>query len=1018
MTVGNRPRLLCGTALGVTFGLAGLTAPSFALAQAALPTDSTAAQKPGGNEVETLTIVGSRIRRDNFNSPSPVEVITHEETTIAGFNSTTDVLQGTAVTGGTAQINNAFGNFVTDGGPGANTIGLRGLGATRTLVLLNGRRVTPAGTRGAVGAPDLNVLPNAIIDHIEILKDGASSIYGSDAVAGVINIITKRNIDYVEMEGQLNVSRSGGKEGRASVVAGHVADRWHISGSFDYYQRDSLSLGQRSWASCNNDYLIDFATGQSQDFIDPKTGKPKCYPTGQPGENGVTINTLGTATMTGVPAVGSTGTRFNRWRPNPLVTTGLVGFEGIGGPNTLNVRDTFDPRMLNESLISPAKTYTVFLQGGYDLHALGNAEAYFEFLGSRRTSSQVGYRQLALDYPAGSPLLPLALRSSIANNPTLLTAPDFEGARAFIGFGNDHSHQTVDDYKVTGGLRGDFFMPRWRYDFTVSYSRSNADYTFESWLTDRLNDSVHVVAAPAGFNPSLVNDNGFTCASNIANPSHGCVPAPSLTADVIGGKLPANWVNWTFVPVTGTTIFSELDSTFNIDGPIFKLPAGDLKGAFGLEYRASRINDTPALASQQADLYNLTAAALTRGSDHVFEAYGELEAPIVVNQPLIHELTLNVSGRFTDYHSYGIGWTYKATGVYAPTNWLSLRATYGTSYRAPALFEQFLGGTTGFLTSSNDPCNDYQAHPGTNLFRNCQAENLTTDPSSASGFQQHSGVTVVTQGGAAQGLKAETSTNLTVGLIFQPKLGPMWGDLSFAVDYYRIEVDNSVARFGAANILRFCYNSSAFRNGGNYCNFVAPRGSGGQLDDLTVFDSSTNIATQRVYGLDYTLRYTRDLGPGSLRINAQVTQYLNQTSKTSPFDPFLDFNGTIGSPKYSGTLDATYTYHKWKLRYGLDWIASMNSYDFLADPQGKIQPGSNRQSASPFIEDTPNYFIHSLAVQYQGDKWEATFGIKNLADRAPPPISTYYYDRVGTAPLYSGFDYVGRVFYVNVSKKF
>ena len=1006
MTVGNRPRLLCGTALGVTFGLAGLTAPSFALAQAALPTDSTTAQKPGGNEVETLTIVGSRIRRDNFNSPSPVEVITHEETTIAGFNSTTDVLQGTAVTGGTAQINNAFGNFVTEGGPGANTVGLRGLGPSRTLVLLNGRRITPAGTRGAVGAADLNVLPNAIIDHIEILKDGASSIYGSDAVAGVINIITKRNIDYVEMEGQLNVSRSGGKEGRASVVAGHVADRWHISGSFDYYQRDSLSLGQRAWASCNNDYLIDFATGQSQDFIDPKTGKPKCYPTGLPGENGVTINTIGTGRFAGVPAVGSTGTTFTRWRPNPLVATGLVGFEGIGGANTLNIRDTFDPRMLNESLISPAKTYTVFLQGGYDLHALGNAEAYFEFLGNRRTSNQVGYRQLALDYPVGSPLLPLQLQSSVATPPTLLTAPDNEGVRAFIGFGNDHSIQTVDDYKITSGLRGDFYIPRWRYDFTVSYSRSNADYTFDSWLTDRLNDSVHVVTAPAGFNPALVNSNGFTCASNIANPSHGCVPAPFLTADVIGGKLPANWVNWTFMPVTGTTIYSELDSTFNIDGPIFKLPAGDLKGAFGLEYRAARINDTPPLASQQANLYNLTAAALTRGADHVFEAYGELEAPIIANQPLIHELTLNVSGRFTDYHSYGVGWTYKASGVYAPTNWLSLRATYGTSYRAPALFEQFQGGTTGFFTGSIDPCNDYQAHPGTNLFRNCQSEALP------SGFQQLNGVTVITQGGAAQGLKAETSTNLTVGLIFQPKLGPMWGDLSFAVDYYRIEVDNDVARFGASNILKFCYNSAAFRNGGNYCNFVAARGAGGQANDLVVFDSYTNIATQRVYGLDYTLRYTRDLGPGSVRINAQVTQYLNQTSKTSPFDPFLDFNGTIGSPKYSGTLDATYTYHKWKLRYGLDWISSMNSYDFL------FGPGFNRESASPFIEDTPNYFIHSLAVQYQGDKWEATFGIKNLADRAPPPISTYYYDRVGTAPLYSGFDYVGRVFYVNVSKKF
>ena len=138
--------------------------------------------------VEKITVTGSRIVRDNFNSVSPVQIITREETTLAGFSSATDSLQSTSVTAGGAQINNAFGGFVTNGGPGANTLSLRGLGATRTLVLLNGRRVSPAGSRGSVGSADLNVLPSSIIDHIEILKDGASSIYGSDAVAGVVNL--------------------------------------------------------------------------------------------------------------------------------------------------------------------------------------------------------------------------------------------------------------------------------------------------------------------------------------------------------------------------------------------------------------------------------------------------------------------------------------------------------------------------------------------------------------------------------------------------------------------------------------------------------------------------------------------------------------------------------------------------------------------------------------------------------------------------------------------------------------
>src|SRR5699024_5895627 len=138
------------------------------------------------------------------------------------------------ISGGTDQINNAYGGFVTNGGPGANTLSLRGLGATRTFLLLNGRRVAPAGSRGSVRSADLNVLPTAMIERIEVLKDGASSIYGSDAVAGVVNIITRNNIDGITFEGQYNApldADSEGQQSRISVVAGTSGDRWHVAGS-------------------------------------------------------------------------------------------------------------------------------------------------------------------------------------------------------------------------------------------------------------------------------------------------------------------------------------------------------------------------------------------------------------------------------------------------------------------------------------------------------------------------------------------------------------------------------------------------------------------------------------------------------------------------------------------------------------------------------------------------------------------------------------------------------------------
>src|SRR5690606_21033210 len=296
-------------------------------------------------------------------------VITREETTSAGFASTSGVLQSNSVTGGSSQINNAYGGFVVNGGPGVNTLSLRGLGATRTLVLLNGRRVSPAGSRGAVGSADLNVLPNIMIDHIEILKDGASSIYGSDAVAGVVNIITKPRVDGFTVDFQHNATQDGGgDETRGAIMGGATGDRWRIAGSFEIFQRTELTFGDRGWASdCPLPLFGRNPDGSygADDYIDPTTGQPKCWTIDN---GGVTINTLGTAWLPGQAGLGSLGyygtyfpdempaglDYFNRWRPNAAVTAGLPGYEGVDYYG----RDGYDPDVQRQSLISPTKNYT------------------------------------------------------------------------------------------------------------------------------------------------------------------------------------------------------------------------------------------------------------------------------------------------------------------------------------------------------------------------------------------------------------------------------------------------------------------------------------------------------------------------------------------------------------------------------------------------------------------------------------------------------------------------------------
>jgi iron complex outermembrane receptor protein len=299
------------------------SAPVFAQDSTSTQTPEEAAKAKTTTNFDTVTVTGSRISKDTFNSVSPVQVITRQESLLAGFNSTTDALQSTAVTAGSSQINNAYGGYVTDGGPGANTLGLRGLGPTRTLILLNGRRVAPAGSRGAVGSADLNVLPNAIVDRIEILKDGASSIYGSDAVAGVINIITKTKVDGVSFEAQHNATDGGGGDQRRySIMFGTTGERSHFSGSYEYYTRNDMSLRDRDWTRCATDKYRDIDVGDywgSGDFIDPLTGKSKCYTIDA---GGVTINTIGTTPVPVLPprvARVRASTASGRTPPSPPV---------------------------------------------------------------------------------------------------------------------------------------------------------------------------------------------------------------------------------------------------------------------------------------------------------------------------------------------------------------------------------------------------------------------------------------------------------------------------------------------------------------------------------------------------------------------------------------------------------------------------------------------------------------------------------------------------------------------------
>jgi outer membrane receptor protein involved in Fe transport len=267
-------------------------------------------------------------------------------------------------------------------------------------------------------------------------------------------------------------------------------------------------------------------------------------------------------------------------------------------------------------------------------------------------------------------------------------------------------------------------------------------------------------------------------------------------------------------------------------------------------------------------------------------------------------------------------------------------------------------------------------------------------------------VEVSSAGGAELGLSSEDSRANTVGLILQPTLPVSAGDLSFAVDWWKIKVENQVSQIGGANLLNLCYGDPDFRAGGSYCVYSVRD----ENDELKVEDNYINIASQTAGGLDFNLRYVRDFGLGEFTADIRTTRYTRQQSRLLPTDPIDKYNGTVTAPRWVGDMDLRYEWKNWTAYYGLIYVGTQDSNDYLeVDPS--VDPYNFRASA---------YMTHNLSMQYEGaDDWEVIVGVRNLTDATPKTVTPgFYSNRVGNSFLYSGYDYFGRRAFVTLAKTF
>jgi iron complex outermembrane receptor protein len=837
---------------------------------------------------------------------------------------------------------------------------------------------------------DLNVIPDALVDRYEILKDGASSIYGSDAIGGVVNIITRDKFDGLSIESNNAVPQTGaGAQYELAISGGRVRDNYHVLFGVQYYDEEALKIKNLPHGACPRE-LQQLPTGGGYNF--------------------------GRSYADGSPYCANTQTNY----VDDYSTGGLFVYDPSQGaqfPYTPFVQDGFgtvprhtniatDPRSADVDAASPSQRLSFTVLGGADLPH--NIEFYFEQLATNRRSHQDGF--LPQLFPASdndivavscNPFSPFGHNLCSDTGTGDYVAPILTMPVA-------QSSQDVWSGRTLLGLRGDFgsFLRGWKWDTALTYGFSSATYSTQTVLTDRFENALEVVpvAVNSHIPSSLVRTNPvdgmrYTCRINLTNPNEKCYPLDLFESSQALATDPALAYIRTFDH--GHTTYNQIVFDATANGPLFKLPAGDVQGAIGVEARYDDLDDYPGKYTIAQDYFNLSSAGVTKGDNDVIEAYAEVEAPLLKGLPLVDSLTINASGRYTNYRSGGDATTYKV-GV----NWqmipsLRLRATYGTSFRGPALFENYLAAQTSF-TGASDPCALYgdNAAPGSNLYKNCASEGLPTN------FVGYSSYPEVFTEGAHGRLKSETSQNLTAGPVWQPS----FADLSIEVTYFRIEVDNEITTLGADNILNLCYDSAQFRNGSPYCTLVAPRDSNNNI--ALIDDSYINVAREIVSGVDMTADYKKKFSFGRFEFKGDATYSIEDNQELFPGSGLVNYTGTFGEPRWVADAQFRFKHDDWTVTWTMNYLGDQNEYGLTGETPG-----------GRYLEYQKAQLYHTLSVTYEADKWYATVGVRDLFDTYPPVISANpddaYAPRVGEfANGYGNLALYGRTFFLEMRKNF
>lgn len=965
--------------------------------------------------MEEIVTTGSRIRKDSFSSSAPMDVLDIDQASIQGISSVGALLQKSTIAAGSPQVTAATTvEFTQNGGLGAGTVSLRGLGANRTLVLLNGRRAGPAGVQGGVSSFDLNVLPLSTIQRVEVLKDGASSIYGSDAVAGVVNIITRKD-DGGEIDGFVSQpSESGGEESRLSATYGKSFARGNFRVTADYHKQEKLGRGDRDYFTCGNQYIFDINSGERADIIDGRTGERACedltwghvwiYDYADPSNIPSSRFLLGQYDYDNNLGGIIPGYAVDPANPSWLTQPG--GFFPVGyDPTSDGVTNDNHPYQDKQSLNPENELITLYAEGEYQFS--DNVTGYTEVLLNRRETYSDYYQQYwsyiySGDFDFGS------LGTGVpGGGNSLSAAAGWFGEQWYSPTAITDRSDTkvkVDYTRFLAGLKGEL-NNGYGWDVAFQYSKSDGEYTNDRVYDDSIRDQNFLTGSCVGTTTSV---RGVPC-----------VDIPWLDPELLRGNISPELDAFLFGKETGTTEYTQWSVDGFMTGELYDMPAGPLSIAFGFHYREDEITDTPGAitldpVTGDSNSWFGDAAGITAGDDATTAVFVEFDAPIVNDKAWAEDLSLNASARYSDVDSYGDDVTWKLGASWQVTDSFRVRANRGTSFRTPALFELYLADSTSSISQRADPCIGWgdalaEGSVTQTLADNCAADGLPPD------FIQGSITPTVFSSGGLGTLEAETSTSTTFGVIWQPT----FANLNISIDYFDIEVTNEVDRIGGETILSECYNSPfgpAFGDTEPLC-FLFDRTGLGMAPD-NIIDNYINIAEQTNRGVDYAVRYNTETSWGALGIELKATQQIEDKKGLSA-DTIEELNGLVGDPKLVGDWNITLDRDAWSFFYGGDFIGKTSNEERFGG-NTIVYRGVDYRA----VLGTDAVVYHSFSAQYFFEDYGLTamFGVANALDEEPPQLTRQgtdnEYTMIGNSVLASQYDWLGRRYFLNLKWRF